>query len=69
MVLAAVIFGTAACSSAEFCIETWWINSFKVPCVGVAPTNCLQVHDDEQPFGEWRFFYDDIAGFEYQRTT
>jgi len=66
MVLAAVVLGTVACSSAEFRTETWWINSFKVPCVGVAPMHCLKVHDDEQPFGEWRFFYDDIAGFEYQ---
>ena len=66
MVLAAVIFCTVACSSAELRTETWWINSFKVPCVGVAPMHCLQVHGDEQAFGEWRLFYDGIAGFEYR---
>lgn len=66
MVLAAVMISVVACSSAGLRTETWWINTFKVPCVGVAPTQCLQVHGDEQPFGDWRLLYGDIAGFEYQ---
>jgi len=66
IVLAAVAFGMAACSSRASRTETWWVNSFKVPCVGVAPMHCLQVHDDEQPFGDWRLFYDGIGGFEYR---
>ena len=66
IVFAAVTISVAACSTAELRTETWWINSFKVPCVGVAPTQCLQVHGGEQPFGQWRLFYDDIAGFEYR---
>ena len=66
LLLAAVVTSAVACSSAGLRTEVWWINSFRVPCVGVAPMQCLQVHGDEQPFGEWRLFYDDIAGFEYQ---
>ena len=66
LVLAAVITSAVACASAGLRAEVWWINSFRVPCVGVAPMQCLQVHRDEQPFGEWRLLYDDIAGFEYK---
>lgn len=66
MVLAAVMISAVACSPAGLRTEIWWINSFKVPCVGVAPMHCLQIHGDEQAFGEWQLFYGDIAGFEYR---
>ena len=28
--------------------------------------HCLQIHDEEHAFGEWQFFYSDIAGFDFQ---
>lgn len=40
------------------------VNSELVDCVGVEPQKCLQVR--EGPDEEWRLFYDDIAGFEFE---
>ncbi len=36
----------------------------KVPCVGVAPMECLQVQEGNNK--DWTFFYDSIEGFEYE---
>ncbi|MFC3881607.1 DUF4377 domain-containing protein [Algoriphagus namhaensis] len=49
-------------------IETWWINSAKVDCVGVGPMTCLQVQKNvAEPDPEaWTLFYDGIKGFDYQ---
>lgn len=64
--LIVALVGVSACSEEQAPpTETWWINSFKVPCAGVAPMHCLQVHQGEAPFGEWQLLYQDIAGFEY----
>ncbi len=63
--LIVTLVGMSACSEAPTPTETWWINSFKVPCTGVAPMHCLQVHQGETPFDEWQFLYQDIAGFEF----
>jgi len=47
--------------------ETWWINSAKVECTGVAPMSCLQIQKGEIIDSEkWEFFYSTIEGFEYQ---
>ncbi len=42
------------------------VNSYRVPCVGVAPMSCLQVRRDDQPDGKWQNFYSEIRGFEYR---
>ena len=44
-----------------------WIGPERVECEGVAPMMCLQVAESED--GEYEFFYDDIAGFDYQEGT
>lgn len=36
----------------------------KVPCVGVAPMECLQVKEGSTK--DWTYFYDSIEGFEYE---
>jgi hypothetical protein len=36
----------------------------QVPCVGVAPQQCLQVRD--RPDAPWTLFYDGIEGFTYE---
>lgn len=63
--VAAVVAGISGCPAEESHTETWWVNSFKVPCVGVGPMQCLQVHDGEAPVGEWRNLYQEVAGFDY----
>jgi len=47
-------------------LETWWINSYRMPCVGVGPMQCLQVHQDARPLAPWRLFYSEIVGFEFE---
>jgi hypothetical protein len=42
------------------------VNSYRVPCVGVAPMQCLQVRRGDSPTEEWQFFYSQIRGFDYQ---
>jgi heat shock protein HslJ len=46
-------------------LQIFEVNSFKVPCEGVAPMSCYQI----KQFGEdsdWKYFYDQIEGFNYQ---
>jgi len=43
---------------------TYWINSSRVPCVGVGPMECLQVRQSES--ADWQLFYSNIEGFNYE---
>ncbi len=48
-------------------IETFWINSSKVDCVGVGPMSCMQIQKgDIMTFKNWQNFYSRIEGFTYQ---
>jgi hypothetical protein len=42
------------------------VNSFRVPCVGVAPMSCLQVRRGDEATGDWQNFYASIDGFAYE---
>lgn len=42
----------------------YWVNSYKVPCEGVAPMHCLQVSNERN--GEWKNFFSNIKGFDYE---
>ena len=42
------------------------VNSFRVPCVGVAPMSCLQVQRGEEATGDWQYFYSSIDGFDFE---
>jgi len=45
----------------------YWVNSTKAPCVGVAPTMCLQIQKSEtQNPAAWESFHTSIMGFEYE---
>jgi hypothetical protein len=44
-----------------------WIGPELVECEGVAPMMCMQVARSEG--GEYEFFYDEIAGFDYREGT
>lgn len=47
--------------------NTYWVNSFKVDCVGVGPMSCLQIQrGDELGATEWQNFYSNIEGFDYR---
>lgn len=45
-------------------IETMFIDSALVDCIGEAPQKCMRVRND--PSAEWLFFYDSIGGFSYE---
>lgn len=46
---------------------TWWVNSYKVACTGVAPMNCLQIQKNESiEQGKWLNFYTQIEGFVFE---
>jgi heat shock protein HslJ len=67
-VVFSLVLSANACSSQPGPDEhIYWVNSTKVPCVGVAPTNCLQVFKGEilDP-SEWEFFHAPIEGFEFE---
>lgn len=43
------------------------VNSFRVPCVGVAPMSCLQVQrEGDASASDWQLFYASIDGFDYE---
>lgn len=43
---------------------TYWVNSSRIPCTGVAPMHCLQIRKEGS--GTWQLLYSDIEGFEYE---
>lgn len=43
---------------------TYWVNSARVPCVGVGPMECLQIRKGESE--DWQLFYSDIEGFDFE---
>lgn len=48
-------------------IFTYWIDSAKVPCTGVAPQQCLRVKKGPDfAAAEWQYFYSSIEGFDYE---
>ena len=44
--------------------KTMYVAHHLADCVGVAPMNCMLVRDN--PEGEWKLFYDEIQGFDYE---
>ncbi len=63
--LAHALSGNAAI--AEPHTETWWINSAKKDCVGVAPMTCYEIQRNAtiDPTA-WELFYSSIQGFDYE---
>ncbi|MCB1968820.1 MAG: DUF4377 domain-containing protein [Geminicoccaceae bacterium] len=50
--------------------DSFWVDSFKVPCAGVGKMQCLQVQENEIIDPEaWQLFYDPIDGFEFETGT
>lgn len=48
--------------------NTYWVNSLKAKCVGVGPTQCLQVQEGDELSGDdWQLFYGSIQGFDYEQ--
>ncbi|MFT5999623.1 MAG: heat shock protein HslJ [Neolewinella sp.] len=48
-------------------IHTYWIDSAKVPCSGVAPYNCLRVKKGvDFATTDWGIFFNPIEGFDYE---
>ncbi len=48
----------------EAIVKTIYVGPELVECEGVGPQTCMQIKDDPQ--GEYRLFYDQIEGFEYE---
>lgn len=66
--LISTALGAVACDrQSDGIIETWWVNSAKVACTGVAPMSCLQIQKgDKIDPDSWQFFYSTIKGFDYE---
>jgi heat shock protein HslJ len=45
----------------------FWVNSYKVNCTGISPMKCILVQKGESiEQGQWKNFYSEIEGFEYE---
>ena len=66
VVLAAVMAIAVGCSNSTDTTRLW-IGPELVECEGVAPMMCMQVAESED--GEYEYFYDEIAGFDYREGT
>ncbi|WP_194777357.1 DUF4377 domain-containing protein [Pararhodonellum marinum] len=71
--LASILFWGIACQNNQVTQvipggeKVLWVNSYKVDCQGVGPMSCLQTQEsDEIEFGDWKNFYSNIEGFDYQ---
>lgn len=53
-------------ADSESPVITLFVHEQRVDCHGEAPQKCLQIR--EQPTAEWSYFYDTIAGFEYEES-
>lgn len=63
---AIMILGMATLGESNKTTETWWINSAKKDCVGVAPMSCLEIQKNTKIDPEaWELFYSSIKGFDY----
>ncbi len=56
-----------SCSTEEENVHTYWVNSYTVPCEGMASMQCLliQKNDELDPSG-WQNFYGSIKGFVFE---
>ena len=43
---------------------TYWVNSYRTPCEGVAPMECLEIRRGNSE--AWELFYSEIEGFDYE---
>lgn len=61
-----LILVLSACeNNTESTIEkTLFVASKKVDCIGIAPQKCLLIRENDTQ--NWQYFYDAIAGFEYE---
>ena len=64
VLLPALIASCGSGNEAKMDIVTYLVNSYRVPCTGVAPMECLQVRKEGSE--QWQYFYSSIDGFEYE---
>ncbi len=64
LLLLVVLFSCSTTKNNEF---TYWVNSSKVDCMGVAPMKCLQVQKSEKlSESAWESFFAPIEGFDFE---
>lgn len=67
VLISTILLSISGCQKEEEKVETWWINSSKVECMGVGPMQCFQIQKGTELQSEgWKLFYDQIEGFEYE---
>ncbi len=64
-----LVFTINSCSNGNNQIQNrstafFWVNSHKVPCVGMAPMQCLQIKKGENE--AWQNMYSQIHGFDFE---
>lgn len=67
-ILLSILLLIVSCTQQEADNEfTYWVNSYTVDCVGVAPMRCMLIQKGETLVaGEWQNFYSQIEGFDFQ---
>lgn len=66
LLITGVIIMLTACSPSDKG-TIYWVNSYKVDCVGVGPMKCLLIQKGETlAEGEWQNFYAQIEDFNYE---
>jgi heat shock protein HslJ len=62
-----LLIASSGCDAMEEPSEViFHVNSFRAPCVGVGPMNCLQIKRGDPAKGEWQHFYSSIDGFSFE---
>lgn len=68
ILIIALVFILSSCGSLKNKnAVTYWVNSYKTECTGVAPMHCMLIQKgDRIQEDSWQNFYSNIEGFEYQ---
>jgi len=65
--ISAIALSTCENNPSEKTAETiLFVNSSKVDCTGVGKMKCLQIQESETSTNDWKNFYGDIEGFDYE---
>jgi heat shock protein HslJ len=61
---AALMVSCGSTKNKDMEVVTYRVNSFRVPCEGVAPMECLEIRRGDSE--SWELFYSEIEGFEFE---
>ena len=62
--VAVLAFSCGSVKNEKMDTVTFRVNSYRTPCAGVAPMDCLQIQKEGSD--SWELFYSEIEGFQYE---